>query len=61
MPKFILILTYATGLTFATQKATAQWDIYSNLFGQMDTTLFNQYFGNLGELDASWGEQLPSN
>ncbi len=41
-------------LTFASYKANAQWDLFSNLLSQLDNTVYNQYFDNLGGLDSTW-------
>jgi hypothetical protein len=36
------------------QRAYAQWDLLSDLFGQHDPTVYNQYFGNLDAFDSTW-------
>ncbi len=54
MFKILKITASIIVLTFASYKANAQWDLFSDLLSQLDNTVYNQYFDNLGGLDSTW-------
>lgn len=41
-------------LLVLSQTANAQWSLFADLLKQMDNNTFNQYFGNLNDLDNTW-------
>ena len=49
-----MILFSTLGFLFTSQKATAQWSLFSDLISQMGNTDYNQYFSNLGDLSTTW-------
>ncbi len=52
MSRFFMIIITTLGLTFASFTLNAQWNIFSNVFAQMDPAAKQQFFANLGELNA---------
>ena len=54
MNKLLLLIITIFGLTLVSQKANAQWDLFSDLLNQTDNTVYNQFINNLGILDTTW-------
>ncbi len=54
MKKFSLPILLVLGFTMAHQRASAQWNLFSQLLNQTDTSLFNQFFNNLADVDTTW-------
>jgi hypothetical protein len=55
MTKPLLVTAFLTlGLICSSIKVHAQWDLFSDLISQMNNTTYNQYFGNLTNLDTNW-------
>lgn len=54
MYKLLKITVSVIVFTLVSQKASAQWDLFSDLLSQMNNNVYNQYFDNLGSLDTTW-------
>ncbi len=54
MKNFLLVMISTIGLLLFSQKATAQWDIIADLYGQMDSTVYGQFQDSLGNFGSTW-------
>ncbi len=54
MKRFLLTFPLLLGFVLMSQKASAQWDLFADIFNQLDSTENNQFLNDFNDLNGNW-------